>query len=141
MRSRFIPPALAIPALTAALLAAAPAGAATTVKAVPAAVTAMASGSGACVHRLFSYGSSGDCVADIQQMLNDQIWLAFDSGYRGTYISVSGWFGPITASQVRYFQWKYRLGVDGVAGPRTWRSLCMAAWDSGDTTSYYGAGC
>ena|ERR1017187_1626119 len=134
---RGIPAAIAAVTLAGGVLAAAPAGAATTTKAAPVA-SARSASSGYCTRYDFWYGDSGHCVTDIQQMLNDQIRLG---GYRGSYLSTDGDFGGRTYGQVRNFQARYRLGVDGVVGPVTWRSLCMAAWGSNDITSYYNAGC
>jgi peptidoglycan hydrolase-like protein with peptidoglycan-binding domain len=134
---KVIPATLAVTALAVGLLAAAPAGAATTVKAAPVA-SARSASSGYCARYDFWYGDSSHCVTDIQQMLNDQIRLG---GYRGSYLSTDGDFGGRTYGQVRNFQARYRLGVDGVVGPVTWRSLCMAAWGLNDSTSYYNAGC
>jgi peptidoglycan hydrolase-like protein with peptidoglycan-binding domain len=137
-------PALAVTVMAAGLLATAvPAGAATSshaAKTTPAAAARSAS-SGTCTRYDFWYGTTGHCVADIQQMLNDQVWLGWLTGYRGSYISVSGWFGPNTNGQVRNLQSHYRLGVDGVVGPITWGVLCRGAYAANDVSSWYNAGC
>ena len=133
-----IPVALGAAALAGGLLAAAPAGAATTVKTAPVA-SARSASSGNCVRYYFGYGSGGNCVADIQAMLNDQVRRA--PWYGGSYLSVDGDFGGRTYGQVLYFQRVYHLGADGWVGPVTWGALCMAARASNDSTSYYNAGC
>lgn len=39
---------------------------------------------------------------------------------------VDGKFGPTTAKTVRAFQTKFKLGADGIAGPKTWTALAQA---------------
>jgi lysozyme len=135
-----IPAALGAAALAGGLLAAAPAGAATTVKTAPVA-SARNSAGGDCSRYYFGYGSGGGCVADIQAMLNDQTRRAGYAGYRGSYLSIDGDFGARTYGQVVYFQRVYHLGADGWVGPVTWGALCMAARASNDIRSFYDAGC
>lgn len=133
-------PALAAAGLAVGLLAA-PAGAATSshaVKTAPVAAARSAS-SGNCVRHYFGYGSSGNCVADIQSILD--LTGRWDAGYQGRWLSVDGGFGPLTYGQVRYFQWFMGLESDGVVGPATWRWLCVSANESNDISAYYNAGC
>lgn len=63
-------------------------------------------------------GSRGQAVSELQQALNA----------RGTTppLTVDGIFGRATAAAVRSFQAQANLGVDGVAGPRTWTALAGA---------------
>jgi peptidoglycan hydrolase-like protein with peptidoglycan-binding domain len=138
-----IPAAVGAAALAGGLLAAAPAGAATASHAVKAAPVASARNSAGsdCSRYYFGYGSGGNCVADIQAMLNDQTRRAGYAGYRGSYLSIDGNFGSRTYGQVLYFQRVYHLGADGWVGPVTWGALCMAARGSNDIRSFYDAGC
>jgi peptidoglycan hydrolase-like protein with peptidoglycan-binding domain len=70
---------------------------------------------------VLSYGASGDDVRRIQQCLAD----------RGYNQPVTGWYGPITSGNVRYFlslrSWLWTKGVggpDGIAGPLTQTEIC-----------------
>jgi hypothetical protein len=60
-----------------------------------------------------SYGSTGNCVAWVQQTLNNA---------QGYGLAVDGIFGSGTLAAVKNFQSKFSActgGVDGVAGPKT----------------------
>jgi murein DD-endopeptidase MepM/ murein hydrolase activator NlpD len=57
---------------------------------------------------IFSLGSNGAAVADIQRSLG---------------VAADGIFGPKTESAVRAYQAKNGLLVDGIVGPRTWATL------------------
>lgn len=61
-------------------------------------------------------GDHGDAVRVWQGVLAER-------GYR---ISVDGVFGEATNHIVRDWQAKHGLGVDGIAGQRTWRSVMLA---------------
>ena len=56
------------------------------------------------------YGDKGDDVKKLQKCLNKI--MGFD-------LKVDGSFGPATLNAVRKFQEKYKLEVDGTAGPKT----------------------
>ncbi|TMW72197.1 C40 family peptidase [Alteribacter natronophilus] len=58
-------------------------------------------------------GSRGSSVSSLQDALNS---LGYDAGNQGI-------FGPKTASAVRSFQRSAGIGVDGIAGPQTYRAL------------------
>jgi zinc D-Ala-D-Ala carboxypeptidase len=133
-----IPAVLGAAGMALGVLAGAPAGAATAVKTAPVASVKSAS-SGNCSRYYFGYGSGGNCVADIQAMLNDQVRRA--PWYGGSYLSVDGAFGSRTYGQVLYFQRVYHLGADGVVGPVTFGALCMSARASNDLASFYNADC
>jgi hypothetical protein len=69
--------------------------------------------------RVLSYGMSGDDVRRIQECLHE----------RGYDQPVTGWFGPITAGNVRYFlslrSWLWTNGApDETAGPLTQTAIC-----------------
>jgi LysM repeat protein len=69
--------------------------------------------------RVLAYGMSGDDVRHLQQCLADR-------GYRQP---VTGWFGPITSSNVHYFlslrSWLWNTGgPDSTAGPLTQAAVC-----------------
>ncbi|HSX33533.1 MAG TPA: peptidoglycan-binding domain-containing protein [Candidatus Saccharimonadales bacterium] len=72
-----------------------------------------------CIYGVFSYGrgSRGGCVQDIQ-MLVDYHLPASQS------ITGDGSFGPLTDQGVKRVQAAYKIEVDGVVGPHTWRALC-----------------
>ena len=60
-----------------------------------------------------SYGSSGDEVKHLQELLNQ-------NGYT---LDVDGRFGPKTQGAVRDYQAKNNLEVDGIVGTNTWGAL------------------
>ena len=63
---------------------------------------------------MVSYGSRGDAVRKLQEMLNA---LGYDCG------SVDGIFGSKTKAAVLAFQKANGLGADGIVGPLTWGKL------------------
>ena len=63
---------------------------------------------------MVSYGSRGDAVRKLQELLNA---LGYDCG------SVDGIFGSKTKAAVLAFQKANGLGVDGIVGPLTWAKL------------------
>ena len=63
---------------------------------------------------MVSYGSRGDAVRKLQELLNA---LGYDCG------SVDGIFGSKTKAAVLVFQKANGLGVDGIVGPLTWAKL------------------
>ncbi len=93
-----------------------------------------------CVDQTFSEGSSGQCVKDIQSMLNYKIYYTASS----SYIPMDGAFSSITKSRVSTFQndvkhgkhypqgaeiqnWQYlhAINVTGTVNPQTWAQLCL----------------
>lgn len=56
------------------------------------------------------YGSTGEQVKKLQKCLNK----IMDAG-----LKVDGSYGPATLKAVKQFQKKYKLEVDGIAGPKT----------------------
>jgi hypothetical protein len=70
--------------------------------------------------RALSYGMSGADVAHLQACLKG----------RGYNQPVTGWYGPITRGNVRYFLslrswlWTKGSGPDGIAGPLTQAEIC-----------------
>jgi peptidoglycan hydrolase-like protein with peptidoglycan-binding domain len=93
----------------------------------------------ACNSATFSQGSSGQCVKNIQMILNGMKdysaslpWPFTPIG--GSYLTVDGSFGPKTKAQVMDFQLALDqvpvlagMKVDGIVGPQTWRVMCTAA--------------
>ena len=71
------------------------------------------------------YGSKGDDVKTLQEMLNS-------NGYQ---LEVDGNFGPKTQAAVKDYQKKNNLTVDGIVGKNTWGALT-----SGSATSNTGNG-
>ncbi|OLF05455.1 peptidoglycan-binding protein [Actinophytocola xinjiangensis] len=61
-----------------------------------------------------SQGASGPAVRALQVQLNEKRRLS---------LSVNGTFDAATTSAVRTFQQHAGIGVDGIAGPVTWRNL------------------
>lgn len=71
-----------------------------------------------CTGQTLSQGSSGQCVKDLQSLVN---------GFVTTKLAVDGSFGPNTATGVKSFQDTTKLSVDGVVGSNTWSKLCNTA--------------
>ncbi len=74
--------------------------------------------------RLYRLGDRGVPVRDIQDRLG-ALGHACDQDPRGT-------FGRATEQATRSFQDQRGLGVDGIVGPDTWRSLYEAGYRLGD---------
>ncbi|SFA80659.1 Putative peptidoglycan binding domain-containing protein [Amycolatopsis marina] len=85
--------------------------------------SAPAANAASCYSTYLSYGSRGTCVKVLQRKLGA--------------LSVDGVYGSGTRSRVRAFQADAGIGVDGKAGPQTWRKLRTygkaVAWKSGVT--------
>jgi peptidoglycan hydrolase-like protein with peptidoglycan-binding domain len=60
-------------------------------------------------------GNSGSAVRAAQAALNAH----------GYSLAVDGSFGPATNNAVRSYQSYYRLTIDGIVGPQTWRKLAQ----------------
>jgi peptidoglycan hydrolase-like protein with peptidoglycan-binding domain len=93
----------------------------------------------ACVNNSLSASASGQCVSDLQTMLN---WSLY--GIDGpNYEKVTGQFTTGTTAEVKQFQSSNSLPDSGTADQSTWQKLCgdgsdaPASW----TTAAKNAGC
>jgi len=78
-----------------------------------------------CDQMYFSWGSSGQCVWYIQDMLNiEGNWFKWPLWNK---LTTDGQFGPLTYNQVRAFQAFNGIAQDGIVGPNTWSRLCQRA--------------
>ena len=102
MRKSLLATALVAASLGGAVVAAAPAQAATT-----------------CVQNVYVYGGYAKCIGYIQVLLNE--WAR---GYGIPPLAVDNSFGPATKQRVKNFQEDAALTIDGVVGPKTWQALC-----------------
>lgn len=75
-----------------------------------------------CVRQYIGNGSTGQCVRDVQRLLNGLRGAV--QGYGGTNLAVDGADGSNTTAQIRHFQAHFVLTTDGIVGPNTWRTLC-----------------
>lgn len=120
------------------------ASAATTTASAPGHVTAaLAADASGCVTQDFSEADEGTyevCVRDEQVLLNN-LW----NGYvlsNLQEISVDGYYGPQTESDVLFFQADAGITKDGITGPQTWWWLCHINAINGFQGAYWhGAGC
>ena len=110
MRKTLLATALVAASLGGAVVAAAPAQAATT-----------------CVQNVYVYGGYAKCIGYIQVLLNE--WAR---GYGIPPLAVDNSFGPATKQRVKNFQEDAALTIDGVVGPKTWQALC----DYGEISHY-----
>jgi peptidoglycan hydrolase-like protein with peptidoglycan-binding domain len=95
-----------------------------------------ASASTACVYQVFGQSNYYQaCVADEQVLLND-LWNIHAPG-PNQLLTVDGYYGPHTASDVRSFQTVNGLAVDGITGPQTWSTLCFEDLSYGYTGAYW----
>jgi hypothetical protein len=86
----------------------------------------------------FGEGSSGQCVADIQNLLN------YDLLASKTHLTVDGDFGSLTQTAVKLEQKNSGLTQDGIVGPKTWPHVCEAGYGpapSSYTNAAKNAGC
>jgi len=79
--------------------------------------------------RLYRLGDEGEPVRDIQERLTS---LGF-----GSNRDAAGEFGRGTEAAVRTFQAARGLGVDGIVGPDTWRTIVAAGYSLGDRLLYH----
>ena len=102
---------------------------------------APASAATACVYLDFGESNTYQpCVRDEQVLLND-LWKAGRAG-PNQLLTVDGYYGSHTVSDVKAFQTAYALTVDGITGPQTWDWLCLVDAEWGFTGTYYQAvGC
>ena len=78
----------------------------------------------ATLYSQVGYGSKGDTVKKLQQLLN-----------QGDYnLDVDGSFGPKTQAAVKDYQKKNGLAVDGIVGKNTWNTLTTMSASNTDTT-------
>jgi len=75
-----------------------------------------------CRSYTFAQGSSGQCVKDIQGLLNYDL-VGLNSS---KYLVVDGQYGPKTRDYVKLWQGMNGLPTDGVVGPQTWNQVCNA---------------
>ena len=83
----------------------------------------------ACDVQTLSEGSSGQCVSDLQQMLNGQTaeqFLNSSYDYYGTGLNVNGQYQQLTTNQVGYFQSRFGVTGNGITDAGTWTKLCTA---------------
>ena len=83
-----------------------------------------------CTSYQYGSGGSGQCVKEIQTMLNG---ITYEYGGPGNYgcgtlstgyLTADGQFGSLTLAKVKSFQKWQCLSADGVVGRNTWRELC-----------------
>jgi zinc D-Ala-D-Ala carboxypeptidase len=104
---------------------------------------APASAATGCVTQDFSEADVNTyepCVVDEQVLLND----LYNIGFAGPnqLLTVDGYYGPKTFSDVLSFQVVRNLERDGITGPQTWTALCTYDQIEGFTGLYWqGAGC
>lgn len=94
-----------------------------------------------CYARQWKQGSTGQCVKDIQNLLNYQLY----SGNTSRYLSVDGRFGYYTKAAVRQEQKNDGITVNGVVATQTWQALCassgLSSAPSWYTSAVANAGC
>jgi peptidoglycan hydrolase-like protein with peptidoglycan-binding domain len=120
------------------------ASAATTMASAPGHVTAVrAADASGCVTEDFSEADENTyevCVRDEQVLLNN-LW----NGYVFSNLqelTVDGYYGPNTESDVLFFQVDAGITRDGITGPQTWWWLCHINSINGFQGVYWhGAGC
>lgn len=119
------------------------ASAATATASTPGHVTApRAPAATVCVGQTFGIWDEGtylQCVRDEQILLND-LWKVHAAGNQ--LLTVDGFYGPKTTSDVRAFQYQFDLIIDGITGDQTWGALCHEDQLEGFTGLYWhDAGC
>lgn len=100
-----------------------------------------ASAATACIYQTFGEsGTHQSCVLDEQVLLND---LRYDHvAGPNQLLTVDGYYGTHTFSDVESFQTAWNLDVDGITGPQTWGQLCEVDYVHGFTGTYFqDAGC
>ena len=108
---------LLIPVAVIALVELVPASAPTP----PSTATARPAQPRAVKRPVLAYGSRGASVRQVQTMLNRQ----------GFQVPVTGFYGPLTARQVRRFQVAHGIRGTGKVGPLTWPKLLGAGAGGG----------
>lgn len=103
-------------------------------------------GAASCKSYVYKKGGYGECVRNIQKILNGHAaafgrsWGCTKPQYPG-YISADASFGPLTYNRVRSFQTQSCIKSDGIVGAQTWAELCMYArsieWNWPSTTNSY----
>ncbi|HVW23106.1 MAG TPA: peptidoglycan-binding domain-containing protein [Candidatus Saccharimonadales bacterium] len=85
----------------------------------------------ACVTRNFGGGDTGQCVIDIQNMVNSKAF-----GIDGQlYIKATGSYDDATVSAVKTFQKNFNLPQNGAIHSKDWAELCKSSDDSPTYTS------
>jgi peptidoglycan hydrolase-like protein with peptidoglycan-binding domain len=100
-----------------------------------------ASAATGCVTQLFVESNTYQrCVRDEQVLLND-LWYKGAAG-PNQLLTVDGYYGSKTFSDVKSFQTAWNDTPDGKTGPETWESLCFIDRVAGFTGTYWhDAGC
>ena len=82
------------------------------------------------------------CVRDEQILLNDLHYGLVDGMNDVPLLTVDGYYGPDTTSDVYTFQGDLAITYDGITGPQTWSALCTIAGNVGYQGVYWhDAGC
>ena len=96
-----------------------------------------------CVTEDFSEADEGTyepCVRDEQVLLNNLWSVHVLPGLKD--LTVDGYYGPDTTSDVYTFQGDLAITYDGVTGPQTWWWVCHINSNAGFTGTYWhDAGC
>jgi peptidoglycan hydrolase-like protein with peptidoglycan-binding domain len=109
--------------------------------------TTTASAATPCVDQEFGIWDTNTyytCVNYEQVLLNDLSRVPGGGAFVNQVLATDGYYGPLTTSDVEYFQSHSELGisVDGITGPQTWMALCEWDWYYGWTGAYWQAvGC
>lgn len=112
-----------------------------------------------CTSYQYGYGGSGQCVKDIQTLLDSyHVRLSIGPIDNPTPIAIDGSFGKLTKARVQALQsavygagagYGQAINADGIVGPLTWRKLCTLVnsgegnyiYDYRDKAAYIDANC
>ena len=76
-----------------------------------------------CYAQQWQQNSSGQCVKDIQNLLNYQLYGTKSS----SYLSVDGSFGSYTKAAVEQEQKNNSITANGIVATQTWTALCASS--------------
>jgi peptidoglycan hydrolase-like protein with peptidoglycan-binding domain len=85
-----------------------------------------------CYAQQLQQGSSGQCVKDVQNLLNYQLFGAKSSNF----LSVDGQFGSYTKAAVQQEQKNNSITMNGIVATQTWQALCASS-SSSSAPSWY----